>query len=124
MDVAVPILRVAEVEWALPWWRRLGFEEEFRHQFEPGLPRFVGVIREGCRVYLSEHGGDAAGPGLFYLWVSDVDAVAEEFDVRVAEQPWARDCEIVDPDGNRIRVASPLAESDALLRGTDPLDPP
>lgn len=104
--LAVPILRVADVDASLPWWARLGFVEEFRHIFEPGLPRFVGLVREGCRVYLSEHTGDAAGPSLLYLWVPDVDAVAAEFGVQVETMAWARDCEVVDPDGNRVRVAT------------------
>ena len=105
MVTAVPILRVSDVDRSLPWWSRLGFAEEFRHQFEPGFPRFVGLVREGCRVYLSEHTGDAPGPALIYLWVADVDAVAAEFDVPVEDQPWARDVEVTDPDGNRVRVA-------------------
>lgn len=103
---AVPILRVSDVDRSLVWWNRLGFVEEFRHQFEPALPRFVGIIRAGCRVYLSEHEGDAFGPGLIYLWVPDVDAIAREFGVEVETMPWARDCQIVDPDQNRVRVAT------------------
>ena len=106
MASVVPILKVTDVDRALRWWQRLGFSEEFRHQFGPDLPRFVGVERGECRVYLSEHEGDAAGPGLVYLWVTDVDAVAAEFGVQVEEMPWARDCEITDPDGNRVRVAA------------------
>lgn len=106
MTTAVPILRVRDVDRSLPWWSRLGFVEEFRHVFEPGMPRFLGLQRDGCRVYLSEHEGDAPGPALVYLWVPDVDAVAAEFDVPVESMPWARDCEVVDPDGNRVRVAT------------------
>jgi len=109
MTLAVPILRVADAERALAWWVRLGFAEEFRHQFEPGLPWFVGVVRDECRVYLSEHTGDAHGPSLVYLWVDDVDDVATEFGVAIDEQEWARDCEVTDPDGNRVRVGSPPA---------------
>lgn len=110
MSLAVPILLVADVDAALPWWQRLGFSEEFRHQFEPGFPRFVGLERDDARIYLSEHKGDAAGPGLVYLWVDDVDTVAREFGVTIDEMPWARDCEISDPDGNRVRVAEPRDE--------------
>jgi catechol 2,3-dioxygenase-like lactoylglutathione lyase family enzyme len=106
MTTAVPILAVSDVDQALLWWRRLGFTEEFRHVFEPGLPRFVGIRRDECHVYLSEHRGDASGPSLIYLWVEDVDGVAREFGAMVDEMPWARDCEITDPDGNRVRVAT------------------
>ena len=104
---AVPILRVLDVDASLPWWTRLGFAEEFRHVFEPGLPRSVGVVREGCRVYLSEHTGDASGPSLVYLWVPDVERIAADLGADVEQVPWARECEVTDPDGNRVRVATP-----------------
>lgn len=108
MDVtAVPILLTRDVDRSLTWWRRLGFAESFRHQFEPGLPWFVGIENGRCSIYLSEHAGDATTPALIYLWVPDVDAVAQEFGVRIDDMPWARDCEVVDPDGNRVRVATP-----------------
>lgn len=103
---AVPILRVADAEASLGWWRRLGFVEEFRHRFEPGLPLFVGVQRDGCRVYLSEHTGDAPGPALVHLWVPDVDVIAADLGADVEVVPWARECEVTDPDGNRVRVAT------------------
>jgi catechol 2,3-dioxygenase-like lactoylglutathione lyase family enzyme len=103
----VPILRVRDADRSLTWWARLGFVEEFRHQLEGTIPRFVGIRRGQCRVYLSEHAGDAHAPGLVYLWVDDVDRIAADFGVPVAEMPWARDCEVTDPDGNRVRVAQP-----------------
>ena len=106
MTTAVPILPVTDVERALPWWGRLGFAEEFRHRFDASSPRFVGIRRDDCLVYLSEHRGDASAPGLIYLWVDDVDAVAAEFGVTIDEMPWARDCEVTDPDGNRVRAAT------------------
>jgi hypothetical protein len=90
------------------WWHRLGFTEDFRHQFEPGFPWFVGMVREHASVFLSEHAGDAAGPGLVYLWVEDVDALAKEFGAAVEDNPWARDFEVSDPDGNRVRVATAI----------------
>lgn len=110
MTIAVPILAVTDVDLSLPWWERLGFTEEFRHQYEPGFPRFVGIARDECHIFLSEHTGDAPGPALVYLWVDDVDAVAREFGVTIDDMPWARDCEITDPDGNRVRAATPQPE--------------
>lgn len=41
-----------------------------------------------------------------YFWVEDVDAVAAEFGVEVHEQPWGREITLVDPDGNRLRLAT------------------
>ena len=103
---AIPILRIHEAERSLAWWARLGFTEEFRHQFEAGFPLYLGIKRGDSVIHLSQHDGDAPGPALLYLWVDDVDAVAVEFGVEVQEMPWARDCEVTDPDGNRVRVAT------------------
>lgn len=61
-------------------------------------------------MHLSEHTGDATPNTLVYLWVDDVDAVAEEFRVEVVEQLWAREVALTDPDGNRLRVATRLAD--------------
>jgi len=46
-----------------------------------------------------------------YLWVDDVDEVAAEFGVPVDDNPWGRDCQIVDPSGNRVRVGTALRAS-------------
>jgi hypothetical protein len=44
--------------------------------------------------------------GPIYLWVDDVEAVAAEFGATIENTPWARDCEITDPDGNRVRAGT------------------
>lgn len=100
----VPILRVADAAVALRWWQRLGFEHVHSHRFAAGLPVFMTIRRGPAHVFLSEHLGDAGPGGLVYLWVEDVDAVAREFATTVEDNPWARDTEVVDPDGNRVRV--------------------
>ena len=104
----VAILRVSDAAGAVGWYRRLGFEQTFEHRFEPHLPAYVGLRRDGAQLHLSEHAGDAEPHGLVYVWVDDVDAVAAEFGVTVTDQPWGREIDLVDPDGNRLR----LAESD------------
>ena len=101
------MLRVADAARAVAWYRRLKFTAEWEHQFEPGYPWFVSVARGAVRLYLSEHTGDARPDTLIHLYVTDIDAVAEEFGVPVDEQGLAgRECELVDPDGNRLRVAT------------------
>lgn len=100
----VPILRVADAAVALRWWQRPGFEHVHSHRFAAGLPVFMTIRRGPAHVFLSEHLGDAGPGGLVYLWVEDVDAVAREFATTVEDNPWARDTEVVDPDGNRVRV--------------------
>jgi catechol 2,3-dioxygenase-like lactoylglutathione lyase family enzyme len=93
---------------AVAWYERLGFHKEWEHQFEPGFPWFVSVARGPVRLYLSEHKGDARPDTLVQLYVRDVDAVAEEFGVPVDEEGLAgRECKLVDPDRNRLHVATP-----------------
>ncbi|MGA4941139.1 MULTISPECIES: glyoxalase superfamily protein [Streptomyces] len=67
----------------------------------------VEVARGGVRLFLSEHTGDARPGTLVHLRVRDVDAVASEFGVRVEDAPWAREVELRDPDGNRLRIGTP-----------------
>jgi catechol 2,3-dioxygenase-like lactoylglutathione lyase family enzyme len=100
----VPVFRVADADAALGWYQRLGFVEVGRHQFEPGFPWYVFVRRGDVHLHLSEHTGDAPPGSLAYLYVDDLDAVAEEFGVAIDEQEWGRDVELTDPDGNRVRV--------------------
>jgi hypothetical protein len=103
----IPVLRVTNADHASSWYGRLGFEREWEHRFEPSLPAFVALVRDGgARLFLSEHTGDAPPDGLLYLRVSDVDSVAREFDAEVLDQPWGPELHLVDPDGNRVRVGA------------------
>jgi hypothetical protein len=44
---------------------------------------------------------------LIHLYVNDIDAVSEEFAVPVDEDGLAgRECDLEDPDGNRLRIAT------------------
>jgi catechol 2,3-dioxygenase-like lactoylglutathione lyase family enzyme len=106
MEEAIPVLRVSDASRALAWFTRLGYNQEWEHTFEPGLPVFTSIARQGggARLFLSEHTGDASPDTLIHLRVDDIDAVAHEFGVDVAEKPWGREVHLVDPDGNRLRV--------------------
>jgi catechol 2,3-dioxygenase-like lactoylglutathione lyase family enzyme len=106
-EEVIPILRVADAARAVAWYERLGFRQEWVHRFEPSFPAFVSVARGRLRLFLSEHTGDARPDTLVYLRVADVDAVAAEFGVRAEDQPWARELELRDLDGNRLRIATP-----------------
>ncbi len=106
-EEVVPILRVGDAAGAAAWYARLGFAREWEHRFEPHLPAFVSVARGPVRLFLSEHEGDARPDTLEYLRLSDVDAAAAEFGAEVEDAPWAREIELRDSDGNRLRVATP-----------------
>ena len=103
----VPFLRVRDAETAAAWYARLGFEVEWRHRFEPGLPLFVSVSRPELhwRLFLSEHEGDARPNTLVYLYTDDIESVAAEFGAQVTRAPYGvLEIELIDPDGNRLRV--------------------
>ncbi|WP_431903230.1 glyoxalase superfamily protein [Amycolatopsis thermoflava] len=106
-EEVIPILRVADAAAAVAWYERLGFTKQWEHRFEPDLPAFVEVARGPVRLFLSEHTGDARPDTLVYLRLRDVDAIAVSFAVPVEEAPWAREIELRDPDGNRLRIGTP-----------------
>lgn len=92
----------------------LGFKVDWEHQFEPGLPVFASLTRDGLSLFLTEHTGDCQPGGAAYLVVDDVDALFREISRRgitPAELPgeteWrAREMTVVDPDGNRLRFST------------------
>lgn len=103
----MPVLYVEDAARAVDWYRRLGFVKEWEHQFEPGFPWFVSVARGHVRLYLSEHKGDARPDTLIHLYVTNIETVSEEFQTPIDEEGLAgRECDLVDPDGNRLRVAT------------------
>ncbi|MEM9749293.1 MAG: glyoxalase superfamily protein [Actinomycetota bacterium] len=101
----VPVLRVADASVSVEWYAQIGFEKTFEHRYEPHFPAYVGIQREGTEIHLSEHTGDAPGLALVYVWVDEVDPLAAHFGLTPDEVPWARDIEVTDPDGNRLRLA-------------------
>jgi catechol 2,3-dioxygenase-like lactoylglutathione lyase family enzyme len=107
-EQVVPVLYVKDAARAVEWYERLHFRKEWEHQFEPGFRWFVSVARGSVRLYLSEHKGDARPDTLIHLYVEDIDAVAAEFGLQVDEGGLAgRECDVSDPDGNRLRIATP-----------------
>ncbi|WP_067541581.1 glyoxalase superfamily protein [Nocardia crassostreae] len=105
-EAVVPIMRVADAAAAVRWYERLGFTKQWEHRFEPDFPAFVEVARGEVAIFLSEHTGDARPDTLVYLWVDDVDVIAKEFGVEPQEMPWAREIELKDIDGNRLRIGT------------------
>src|SRR5688500_18238333 len=65
----------------------------------PATSAALGARRNDVWLHLSEHLGDARPDTLVHLYVDDVDTIAQEFDVVIRTQPWAREIELTDPDG-------------------------
>jgi catechol 2,3-dioxygenase-like lactoylglutathione lyase family enzyme len=98
----------------------LGFTVDFEHRFEPGLPLYMQVSRDGCVLHLSEHYGDAMPGAAIRIETSELDAFQAELIAKqygfarpgIDEQPWGRDMSVKDPFGNRL-IFSALRRSSA-----------
>lgn len=100
----IPILRVKRGKKTAEWYTRLGFTIEGEHRFGPRMPLYLFLRRGHNALHLSEHKGDAPPKGVLYMRVENLDEVATEFGVNIAEHPWGREIELVDPDKNRLRI--------------------
>ena len=106
-DQMVPVFRVEDAPKATEFYQRIGFVLEGTHQFKPHLPIYAFLRRGDVQLHLSEHTGDAPMKSLAYFWVSDIDTIADALEATVTQAPWARELEVIDPDGNIIRCGQP-----------------
>ena len=96
----------------------LGFQVVFEHRFDPGAPLYMGVVRDGCTLHLSEHHGDATPGSSMRIEVQDIDAWCAELQAKsvahnrpvVQTMPWGtRDFTVTDPFGNRLTFTSAIS---------------
>jgi catechol 2,3-dioxygenase-like lactoylglutathione lyase family enzyme len=110
---AVPILRSFDEAKAKAFYvDLLGFKVDWEHRFGPDLPLYMQVSRDGLRLHVSEHHGDATPGSATYIYVGDLDALHAELAAkgsRAAIEPGPgagmRVLSLWDPFGNRIRFA-------------------
>ena len=109
-----PILRIFDEAKAREFYLDfLGFRLDWEHRFEPGLPIYMQVSRDGCVLHLSEHHGDGSPGAALRIETSDLDAFHKELEMKrykyarpgIDRQPWGRDMSISDPFGNRLTFA-------------------
>jgi catechol 2,3-dioxygenase-like lactoylglutathione lyase family enzyme len=117
-DAAV-VMSVADIARSLAWYRdALGFDLSFQY----GEPTFyVCLCRDNVSIHLiaQEQARRTAGQGALCVFVSDVDALYEDFVRRGANIPkppqdydyGMRDFLLYDPDGNQLTFG--MASGDA-----------
>ena len=100
-----PVFRVGNTDASIAWYRRLGFVVDYEWASGPAFNRATVVLRRGdLGLVLSNRDEDARSDGLVYMRVSDVDAIANEFDVDVKRSGLGSFVELRDLDGNRLRI--------------------
>ena len=114
----IPILRIFDEAKAKEFYLDyLGFHPDWEHRFEPGLPLYLQVSRDGCVLHLSEHYGDACPGSTVFLRVRGLEAFHEEITRKgyrylrpgIELAPWnARVMQLNDPFGNRLRFSEDL----------------
>jgi len=114
----IPALRITQYARSKAFYlERLGFELEWEHRFAPHFPVFMSIVRDGMRLFLSEHAGDCQVGGLVHFVIPDVDVWHREFQhrgVQATDPPnndlGFRNMTVTDPDGNQLRFMEPSSK--------------
>jgi catechol 2,3-dioxygenase-like lactoylglutathione lyase family enzyme len=115
----VPVLRMFDEEATRRFYVDfLGFTVDWEHRFEPGLPLYMSVSREGCVLHLTGHHGDATPGSAVRIMTAHLEALQGELIAKqykharpgITTQPWGRDMPIKDPSGNQLIFAAPLRD--------------
>ncbi len=108
----IPILRIFDETKAREFYEDyLGFEVDWEHRFEDGLPLYMSVSRGKTIIHLSEHHGDASPGAAVRIVSDDLDGYLAELEAKdythcrpiIEKMPWkTRDMTVTDPFGNRL----------------------
>ena len=89
----------------------LGFTIDFEHRFEPGLPLYMQVSKEGCVLHLSGHHGDCSPGAAIRIETTNIEEFQKQLMEKqyeharpgIEDMPWhTREMKIWDPSGNRL----------------------
>jgi catechol 2,3-dioxygenase-like lactoylglutathione lyase family enzyme len=120
--VAIPILRVTDIERALTFYTKVLGATLLWRDSEAAQPTYAAVQWREHEIHLSSHSGDGAFRSMMVIRVDDVDAVFADLVARgyvpgqdpvgdpvhaaPTDQTWGlREWYVEDPDGNTIRFA-------------------
>ncbi len=110
-SAAIPVLRIFSVEKAREFYLDfLGFEWDWEHRHEEGMPLYAQVHRGDLVLHLTEHHGDATPGSAVFVPMRGVDDFHAEVSARryaylrpgVEDLPWGRVMAVIDPFGNRL----------------------
>ncbi len=115
-ETVTPILRIFDQAYARAFYLEfLGFEVNWEHRFEEGLPLYMEISRGDCVLHLSEHNGDCC-PGaavrieVVGLQKFHAELIAKDYPnarPELNKMPWGSwDMPITDPFGNRLIFTS------------------
>ncbi|MDQ2988106.1 MAG: VOC family protein [Pseudomonadota bacterium] len=114
-----PILRIFDEAKAKEFYVEfLGFKVDWAHRFDPGLPLYLQVSRDGCILHLSEHHGDCCPGAAMRIEVNGIDELHAELTAKqfryarptLDDTPWGtRDMSVKDPFGNRLTFTTAIS---------------
>ena len=110
---AIPVLRSFSEAKAKEFYLGfLGFAVDFEHRFAPDMPLYMGISRNGVKLHISEHFGDAMPGGCVYIEMTGLREFQAELIAK--EYKFARPginpghgggigIDLADPFGNKLR---------------------
>jgi catechol 2,3-dioxygenase-like lactoylglutathione lyase family enzyme len=115
VERVIPILRIFDVAKAKEFYvDYLGFTVDWEHRYEPDLPLYMQVSRDGLTLHLSEHYGDGTPGSTVYVEMTGIEA----FHAEIAAKKYrylrpgldeghgknGKSLALTDPFGNRLRL--------------------
>lgn len=116
---AIPILRMLDVERTLAFYVGfLGFTVVWEHRYSDHAPLYLEIERDGVRLHLSEHHGDATPGSAAIIEIADAAALQRDLIARdypyarpgLESQDWGLTVTVGDPAGNRLEFLQRTGE--------------
>jgi uncharacterized glyoxalase superfamily protein PhnB len=114
-----PILRIFDEVKAREFYVDfLGFQVDWEHRFEEGLPLYMQISKDGCIIHLSEHHGDCSPGAAMRIETSELEVFQDRLLAKgykyarpgIEEMPWgSKDMSVSDPFGNKLTFTSAIS---------------
>lgn len=111
-EQAIPIVRIFDVAKAHEFYLGfLGFKVEWEHRFHPNAPLYTEVSREGLKLHLSEHAGDATPGANMVVYMKGIrefhaELIAKHYKYMrpgLEQAEWGLEVTVTDPFSNHVR---------------------